>query len=351
LPQKNDSFIGRQEILKTIEKQLTESKSTVVSQIVTGLGGVGKTQLALAYAHQATKYDVILWMRAEETLFIQFSNLAQDKDKGFGWDIKEFSEEQLIRKVYEHLLDKKVLLVFDNAEDSKQLKNFYPVGYKNIHVLITSRNNQYWDKVEPLKLDVFTEEEAYEYIQKYLPNEKKEDMLKLAKILGRLPLALSQAVAYIAERKTDITTYLEIYEKKQEKLLKESGFEKADGYEKTVYTTWDISMEALKDNQDAIETMRFCAYLSPDAIPNFLLKKWLKKDLDDVLDIRLALMRYSLIDIDSPETFRVHRLVQEVIRLQLSTGETSSIEQQKNIICFITKQFPAPEKIRDEYQI
>ena len=95
------------------------------------------------------------------------------------------------------------LLVFDNAEDPKALSAVMP--QRGGHIIVTSRNKN-WDRT--VSVDVFSKEEALCYLQKISGVSGQENELKLlADELGYLPLALTQAGAYIRRQQIDVAAY------------------------------------------------------------------------------------------------------------------------------------------------
>ena len=134
-------------------------RAVVVAQALYGLGGVGKTQLALEYAHRfMADYDLVWWVpseRAEETS-AALADLARKMGLKVGDNVAEAAEaalEELRRDTTPHWL-----LIFDNADDPKQLEPYLPTG--SGHVLITSRNQAWTHSAEPLEVDVFTRDES-----------------------------------------------------------------------------------------------------------------------------------------------------------------------------------------------
>ena len=276
LPKKNTQFFGRKEKIEAIKKQLADAEIKIA--VIAGLGGVGKTQLSLAYIYNSKKdYGAILWFGAEteNDLSLQFTALAQNEEEGFGWNVEGLSKKILTKKIYTYLLSqfKTILIVFDNVPSEKRnyIAQYLPdykdinLDYSNIHILMTYRDqmtwNESWGFIKPISVDVFSPEESCQYIQYHLEKENKKDALKLAEILGYHPLALSQAVAYIKDE-SSVKKYIEIYinnEEKKKKFLNHSGFKK-DNYLKTIYITWDMSMYALSSQKHALEFMRYLIF-------------------------------------------------------------------------------------------
>ncbi len=149
--------------------------------------------------------------------------------------------------------------------------------------------------------------------------------LAIVRAMDGLPLALDQAGAYIEETHESVSNYLSIYQEQRAELLKRRGG-LVPGHPDSVATTWSLAFEHVEEaNPAAIELMRLCAYLSPDAIPEELISEGaphLGSVLQPVaadrskLNTAIAeLLKYSLIRRDATtHTLTIHRLVQAVIK-------------------------------------
>ena len=205
LPARNSKFVGREKELKTINEFLNKYKFGVITQTISGLGGIGKTQLAINYAYSALEenlYDTVLWIRAETSgslnnSYIEFAKCLKIDIKGF----KSTDIQYLIHEELKNFNTKNILFVLDNAVPSKHIEDYLDNLSKDfstpskLHILITSRSQQ-WHK-DMLLLDAFTEQEAYTFIKRHLPNEKDNSIYNLAKTLHYFPLAINQAIIYI----------------------------------------------------------------------------------------------------------------------------------------------------------
>src|SRR5581483_2324063 len=147
---RNPNFTGREEELKALRASLLAGETAALVQAITGLGGVGKTQLALEYAYRhGADYDAVWWVRSEDPLTLagDFANLAVKLDL----PEKDAKEQQVIvDAVKEWLrLNQGWLLIFDNAEDVKLTRGYIPPGNSG-HVIITARNRQWENSAKPV---------------------------------------------------------------------------------------------------------------------------------------------------------------------------------------------------------
>jgi tetratricopeptide (TPR) repeat protein len=320
LPPRNRAFTGREDLIRTLRAGLeTESHVAVVqARALHGLGGVGKTQLAVEYAYRfLDDYDLVWWVPAEQAVAIPTALVALARRLG----IPEAGEQdEMIDRLRNQLRERpRWLLIYDNAERPRDLEPYLP-GTRG-HVLITSRNPAWAGIAAPLKVDVMLRAEAVAFLLKRSRGQDDTTAAALAAELGDLPLALEQAAAYVEQRGTTMAAYLEMFRGRRDALLAQG---EPTAYNGTIDTTWRLSMERVKESASAgVGLLRLCALLAPEAIPMDLLREWSEEfpiELADIVhdevafeDALGALYRYSLIDRDAGE-IRVHQLVQAVAR-------------------------------------
>lgn len=210
---RNPNFTGRRSLLTDLHDALNSGQYAALTQAITGLGGVGKTQLALEYVYSyINEYEIVWWLRSEEpsTLAAEFADLAlrlnlPEKD--------EANQEVLIEAVKKWLgQNRRWLLVFDNALDPKEIKSFLPQGAGG-HVIITSRNPVWGNLARSLKVTKFERSESIEFLLKRTGQEDRKAANDLAEALGDLPLALEQAGAYIETTAKPLNEYLAAFQK------------------------------------------------------------------------------------------------------------------------------------------
>lgn len=334
LPTQNTYFCGRLEQLEEIEKSFTVDKVGAVSicQTISGLGGVGKTQLSIEYAYRfINRYKTCVWFvnaESSESTYNYFLDFADCFNLILPMN---FTAEDLKRKVREWLSENRNwLLILDNIETMDTVEEYLPQTIKG-NILITTRNKRI-NYGRPFGLDVFSVEEAINFLKRRLSNDShlklenyyfsdfEENSSILAKRLGNLPLALEQAAAYIREVRCSIKQYLELMEQSGINAFDDS-YASPKYYEHLVTTTWNISFNALEESSRQL--MNLCAYMAPDRIPvEFFVKSRdklpmpLKKDLSQIITtnrVVTGLRTYSLASGNS-KFINIHRLVQEVVR-------------------------------------
>jgi len=335
LPKAIDIFVGREDLLSQLAQHFgAEAKETKRSQMTpprklvlcTGLGGVGKTQLALRYAHDAKKqYKQCFWFLAnsKEILVTSYRQLAKEKRLIGDEYVSDYEVIKAIQQWFGSQSD--WLIIYDNVEQYADLESFLPTQ-GNGDILITSRlAPKKWPKsVLPIFVDVLTPEEANQLVSSLIHDAEDKDVPKLTKLLGYLPLALVQASAYIREQEIPVARYLEVYEKQAKYLLSQSDMPPGLSAHDPVLTTWNINLEAIAVEEkakgkkaQAKQLLQACAYLNPQKIPYALLKQWYQftyPALEEPFEESLGrLHAYSLVQTDEKnQVLNVHCLVQEV---------------------------------------
>jgi Tfp pilus assembly protein PilF len=321
---RNPNFTGREEDLKVLRDSLFAGKTAALVQTraITGLGGVGKTQLATEYAYRnGADYDVVWWIRSEDpaTLASDYAGLATR----LNLPEKDATEQRVVIEAVKNRLrsHRDWLLIFDNAEDATSVRDYIPSG-KAGSVIITSRSPSWAGVAKSLSVETLPTAEAVEFLLKRTGQQDAATAEKLAEALGCLPLALEQAGAFIETSGGTMTHYLELFEKRQRDLM-QRGKPSTD-YPDTIATTWSLSFQKVeRENPAAAELLRLCAFFAPDDIPLKMLTEGAKElpesltatAADDLLldEALMALRKYSLVEVDN-ETLTIHRLVQAVIR-------------------------------------
>ena len=366
--ERNPFFTGREESLETLHQQLNQEKAAAVSQIqaIHGLGGIGKTQTAVEYAYRHRQdYGAVFWVRAETELELRtgFAELARLLDL----PQKDAQDENEAIRAVKHWLETHPgwLLIFDNADHPEQLKPYRPVQAEG-HILLTSRA-QTFDMLgiaQPVSLRKMPMNEAVTFLLKRanrgtVDATEQNAIAELVEELGRLPLALEQAGAFILRRQLKFRTYLSQYRKQRLTLLERQlptvGNEQQPN--RSVRTTWQLNFQAVQAiNPASAELLRFSAFVAPDDIPYELLirsRGALGQILDDALqtededgakfmiaDLLEPLTQYSLVRLDSgKESYTIHRLVQDVIKAEM---EQEMLQQLIGcVVAAVAQAFPS----------
>jgi tetratricopeptide (TPR) repeat protein len=321
---RNPNFTGREALLDHLNKKLAAGQNTVVTQAIAGLGGAGKTQLALEYCYRRRDdYDLVYWLPATEETTLATAYVELGREVGLPVEQTPGLAAQ-VAATRDWLRDTEArwLLVFDNADTlaPQLVAGYLPPGGRG-HALITSRNPDWGGVARSLEVRVFTKNEAIAFLAERLGREEPA-AAALAQATGCLPLALAHAAAYMATTGCTAADYLKLFERERKRLWAKA--ELPDRYHGTITTTWEMAFERLRrEIEAAIPLLDLCSFLASDDIPLWMLKdhaEELPAPLDRVMTdpIKLdetigALRRYSLME-RAGDSLKVHRLVQTVAR-------------------------------------
>ena len=312
-------LVGRENLLVDLDTLLAGSAGPRVVALY-GLGGAGKTSVALAYAHRHLAEAGIAWQFPAQdaaVLAAAFSELAAQLGAREGGD--PVAVVHTILATY----PAGWLLVFDNAPDWISVERFLPPA-GNGRVLITSRN-ALWPQGQGVEVPVLDLEAAAGFLAARTADADHQAAAALAEAVGGLPLALEQAAAYIQAAGDSLGGYLTLFQERRADLLARG---EPIGYGGTVATAWTLAFTQVEQaNPRAVGLLRLLAFYAPDAIPLSLLlqprpglieelapgAEALESLLEDDLaakDAVAELRRYSLVTPGRDGSVSVHRLVQ-----------------------------------------
>jgi tetratricopeptide (TPR) repeat protein len=337
LAARNLNFSGRGDLLESVHGSLQggSAAAVVAAGAVHGLGGVGKTQLALEYAYRfASDYEVIWWINAEQATAAVAALAGLARQLG----IPELSDQsEMVNRLFGLLRGRdRWLLVFDNAQRPEQLQGLWPPGGGG-HVLVTSRWSAWKSRAWAVGLSVLARDESIEFLHRRTGAEDLVALNTLAELVGDLPLALEEAAAYLEETGESLDSYVELVRDRFRELFGLDGrVDDEHGDRHCVATVWSVSLDRVQAEAPAAEALlSLCAFVAPD-LPRALPTEQPQVLPDDlahavtdplVYNRMLAVVgRYSLATV-SPTTIVLHRLVQAVIRARLGqAGERSWAE-------------------------
>lgn len=353
--QKNFYFMGRSEQLKELLIKLNDVPDGIpAKQIISGLGGVGKTQFALHFAYENIhNYDYVCWIEciSEAAIIRSCENFLSQVG---------VASQNNTSALFTHWFQthSNWLIIFDDVGFNSSVDNFLPkVG--DGHILITTQQT----RGDVIQLGDLLLNEAIEFVRKRTGFNDSASAESIAVRLGRFPLALEQAVAYINEVKIDLNEYLKLVNAYGLDVFDEE--DKVERYNQNIKTVWNITLEKLSDT--ARQLLYCFAYMSSDIIAldwliehakklhaesekpdefineigrggkptgnkvnvseifrTFIVSKF-SPDLIAILinDLKrnkavIELSKYSLIKIKTDKTITMHGLLQEVIRKSIT---------------------------------
>ena len=367
--QKNEHFTGRQSLLAKLCGKLCETEPKQYNHRVAlyGLGGVGKTQLALeyVYTHKAL-HDRVYWLSGVDqvSLLSGFQEIA--KRTQCISDTTDLSPSDVAKSVLSWLNQQQGwLLVIDNLDDASVVDDYLPERSPGRLTLLTTRNpNSDEFQAEALEVGVLDNDDAIELLSirskvgsvSDTPQVKAE-AAEIVKEVGCLPLAIEQAGAYIREISKDIFKFLPSYRKNRK--THHTRIPKGNWkYAKSIATTWRLSFQQVEQNNKAASRLlKLLAFLNPDGILTDFLeagKDGLDADLQAVIsdadtfyEALSELERFSIIQRqihDDGQRIRIHRLVQSVITDDLDELERNNMITQ--VLGLGISAFPDPTQLK-----
>ena len=321
---RNPFFTGRKQILTALQKALKKTGTAALS----GIGGVGKTQTAVEFAHlHRDNYNAVLWASAEsrDTLLSSFAAIAGH----LNLPEATATDQQVAASATQRWLESNTswLLFLDNADDLVAAGEFLPQPSKG-HVLLTTRAQATKPIAERVEIEEMEIEEAVRFLlsrAEITATDAERDLAKqVSTELGCLPLALDQAGAFIYETPSSLAEYLELFRQQGPRLLAARGDLAKDHPSVTV--TFALAFEKVAANSPAAaDLIRICAFLAPDVIPEEIftegageLGDHLSTAASNPLEFTQVIKeatRFSLIDrTPSKKILEIHRLVQAVVK-------------------------------------
>jgi hypothetical protein len=321
MPPRNAAFTGRDRMIVDMREGLLGGAAVLV-QALHGMGGVGKSQLAVEYAHRfAGEYELVWWIDSEQPQLIgdRLAALAVAADLV----TSETDTPAAVAAVQKHLrLAERVLLIFDNAGSRDDIWSWLPGG--PAHVLVTSRNALWADVARSVAVDVFSRGESVALLQTMLPGLPDADAGRVAQALGDLPLAIAQAGDLLAETGMPVDEYLATLARRAADLLTTDT--PPAGYPTSLAAVVRLAADRLAGVDPAAQQLLIlCAYLASEPIPLDLFHPRdggpeLPAELATVAGSTLALARsarwltrYGLAG-TTQAGLQIHRLTQAILR-------------------------------------
>jgi tetratricopeptide (TPR) repeat protein/transcriptional regulator with XRE-family HTH domain len=372
---RNPYFTGRDDLLDLLNMHLSTTRqgdSTTTHRValtqpqaIKGLGGIGKTQIAVEYAYRAREqgqYTHTFWIDAasKEAMMTSFTTLAELLPE---FPAKNETNQQKLVKAVKRWLEQcqeRWFLIFDNADDLSLIQEYFP-HQGNGSILLTTRANAVGSLAASIEVEKMGLVEGTHLLlrraQRFAQasDEEVNEAGNIVVALDHFPLALEQAGAYIEETGCSFDTYLQLYQKHRKALLARRGAQNTN-YPDSVATTWSLSFQKVEQaNPAAAELLRLCAFLAPDHIPEELLKDgvqyWpplLQQATADLLAFNQMLeelLKFSLVKrLVGDHMLSLHRLVQ-VVQIDTMNPE-EQIQWAERVICAVNTIFPPDPSTR-----
>ena len=321
----NVTLLGRdRELAKITEALLARPAGRQPTvRVLSGMGGVGKTSLARAYAQQhLDDYGVVWWVRAEDPTAIDMEFRSLLEIVLSAGEAAQVRDAAATACAWLGNRRERWLLILDNVPNAAAVHGLIPARGPG-HVLITTQATNWPNPAIALPVDPLGVDNAVELLMTLSLDEDKSAARELAEQLDGLPLALTQAASFVRANAIDLATYTRFYRDRSADLLADA---QPDDYSHTVATTWQVAIDKLPES--AHNLLKVLAYYAPDAVPISLITPGEIPLLPDEFAIRRAigeLRGHSLITAGPEGTINVHRLIQHVTRHNLPATDWITI--------------------------
>jgi tetratricopeptide (TPR) repeat protein len=363
-------FKGRKEFLSTIGESLSGASRATVVSTVHGLGGVGKTRLAIEYAllHEP-EYSALLFVTADTPEAFRRNLASLCGPLVLNLDERNAKEEDVrvaaaLRWLREH---PGWFLIVDNVDSARAVAEVEGALGKLAggHVLVTSRIAQWSAGIETHELDVLDEEAGVAFLLERTGDRRKvtmtddTDARALAKEVDGLALALEQSAALISKLRVSFAEYLLRWRARESK-LREWHDELLMKYPRSVAVTWNTSFEQLGAASRAllnclcwfasepVPRTVFDSIAAQEAIASRDVALDAESETEDVEDAIAELASFSLLKWEKGnDAFRMHRLVAEIMRERESKEiRKKSLRAALAIVNAWVPDDPPPQDVR-----
>lgn len=351
VPGRNVRFTGREQDLKDLRTLLRSSPKVVLAGrgpvALQGMGGIGKSHLALEYAHRyRAAYDVVWWIDADQVSFIESALGDLAPHLGVSTSGSNRDNARAVLQALRHT-DLRWLIIMDNAEEVDGVLPYLPDGRG--HVLLTSRNLQWSEKATTVQVDVFTRAESIQHLTRRVPTIRVEQADTVAGLLGDLPIAVAAAAAWLADTGHSVDEYLAEIDRFG------PGVVMQPHTNKSVEATWELSLNHLRErNPAAYRVLQLCSVFAPEIAADLVysdefaaalvpyhpqaMERLVRQQLVQQAN-RLALVRVDLRG-ESPtgaERGRgglvlMHRLLQHAVRSRMTEGQLAEARRQVHLV-------------------
>ena len=374
-------FVDRSKLSTTIENQiLDESSSRTV--VLIGMGGSGKTQLALQFCRRAEEhfgFMAVAWVDAASPASVLQSYRAMAKHVPHppDHDIDEDGVMSLVKGSLQKF-QRSWLVVLDNYDNpqafsARSIKEYIPLTGKNGHVLVTSRHRDSARLGQEIFVSSMTEDESVNLLlRRAARGNEAPECAVIARSLGYLPLALDQAGSYIRARDLQLKDFIRRYEERKKSILSETPEQweyrrctnERPGEYLSVFTTWELSFEQLRgedhekgykerfltlaaffDNKEIAE--RYFKALYDAEKPAWMTifatdEKWDTSKFEDLLaEFRKRSLVQTLIRRNEQSYFSFHPVVRDWIQLRVDLEK----QQQALVELIAALEYKTKEKM------
>jgi tetratricopeptide (TPR) repeat protein len=341
VPLRDPYFTGREAQFGELRSDRSSRITAVLPHALHGLGGIGKTAMAVEYAHRyRNEYELVCWIPSGEPALVPASlaelagPLGLEAAAAIGIDNAAAAVLDALRRGHPY---SRWLLIFDRADQPEDLAQIMLPGPGD--TLITSQNHRWQAVTDTVQEDVFTRAESREFLIRRVPGGLHErDADRLAEELGDFPLALALVGAFLAETGMPVAEYLRLLEENLRRILAESP---SSDYPLPLTTALPLSVSALRERSpQAIEVLRCLAFFGPEPVPLDVFPRGAEiaelRVRDVITDpIMLAkaireLARFGLVALDAArQRIWVHSMLQALVRDYLADDQERASYQHQ----------------------
>jgi hypothetical protein len=346
-PPQNPLFTGREAELAAVRELFLSETEAAVLVNLHGLGGIGKSQIAIEFAHRfRTAYDAVWWIDADPSADVD----EQFQQLGAGMNISRESGTAEAAQAVKQALSRgepysRWLLIFDNAEDPARIDRLLPAGPG--HVLVLSQGTAWEERARPIPVELFSRRESKLHLRSRLTSLGEADAERIAELLGDLPIAIAAAAAWLTETGMPVAEYLSAIEKG------DLGVLGSEGDFARVAAAWRLSLDRLEEQLPAAYRMlEFCSVTAPEISLELIYSDAMIRLLADfdpsARQSRLTLSRlvqqikrFALVRVDTQGEFgtqgvdrvqgghiEIHRLLQLVVRSRMTDEKLMATRHQ-----------------------
>ncbi|WP_448265826.1 tetratricopeptide repeat protein [Nostoc sp. DSM 114159] len=330
-------FVGREKDLQNLHQLLQENEQVAIAAVA-GMGGVGKTELALQYArnHRDIYKGGICWLLAKSgdvgIQVVQFARSVLDLNLPEGLDV--FAQVQYC---WRHWREGDVLLMLDDVGEYQQVKPYLPSSSSRFKVLITTRQHL-GASIKQLSLDVLQPEAALELLKSFFketPQRIEQELAvanQLCEWLGYLPLDLELVGRYL-KRKPNLSL-TEMLRRLEKKRLKKPAWDKPEGdmtAQRGVLAAFELSWQELNDDDKQLGCL--LSLFAPAPIAWDLVEQCLpEKDEEELEEIRDdKLLNLHLLQRKGEGIYQLHPLLRKFFQYKLT--DLQQAEELKRSLC------------------
>jgi TIR domain/NB-ARC domain len=336
LPRVNALFVGRESDLEALHKQLKTTNVMAISSI-RGMGGIGKTELALHYAQRHLKANDypggMCWLRAREDVGLQILQFAREHFRFVVPDDRSLTAQ--VAWCWMNWQKAKTLVVLDDVQDYGDIEPFLPPQQAQFCVLLTTRR-YLSSSVQAYEINVLSEDAALDLLRSLVSKEKVDQDLatarQLCEWLGYLPLGLELVGRYVARKKG--MSIAKLWERLQERRLSAKALvETETGMTATLGVTaaFELSWQELDEGAQRLAAL--LSLFGQAEIPWELVQQCLpeadEEELEDLRDEQLV--NLSLLNCEREDTYQLHQLLREFFAAKRS--QMANDEAMKRSFC------------------